>query len=456
MSQILIKNGYIVSMNEKREVFNGGSILIEDDKIVAVGKVADTLVKADAEIYDAQGKIIMPGLVNTHVHLSQQLGRGIADDVVLLTWLRERVWPYESSFNYEDSLISSLGCCVELIKTGCTTFLEAGGQFVDAMAEAVEKCGLRACLCKSTMDEGEGLPKVWQKTAKEELDEQEKLFLKYNNTADGRIKIWFGLRTIFNNSDELIIGTKKLADKYNTGIHMHVLEVKDEMDYTRAVKGETTVEHLYKLGALGPNLVAAHVVWLTEREIDLFRLYDVKASHNPAAAMKVVLGFARIPEMIEKGITVGIGTDGAPSNNRMDMMRDMYLTSLLHKGRTLDPKTVSAETVLEMATINGAKCALMEKEIGSLEVGKKADLIILNPNTIHSLPMIDPIANIVYAMSSENVESTMCNGKWLMKEKEILFLDEKELLEKIKEQSKKVIEKAGVKLPDRFPVINVK
>lgn len=237
---------------------------------------------------------------------------------------------------------------------------------------------------------------------------------------------------------------------------MHVLEVKDEMDYTRAVKGETTVEHLYKLGALGPNLVAAHVVWLTEREIDLFRLYDVKASHNPAAAMKVVLGFARIPEMIEKGITVGIGTDGAPSNNRMDMMRDMYLTSLLHKGRTLDPKTVSAETVLEMATINGAKCALMEKEIGSLEVGKKADLIILNPNTIHSLPMIDPIANIVYAMSSENVESTMCNGKWLMKEKEILFLDEKELLEKIKEQSKKVIEKAGIKLPDRFPVINVK
>lgn len=324
------------------------------------------------------------------------------------------------------------------------------------MAEAVEKCGLRACLCKSTMDEGEGLPKVWQKTAKEELDEQEKLFLKYNNTADGRIKIWFGLRTIFNNSDELIVGTKKLADKYNTGIHMHVLEVKDEMDYTRAVKGETTVEHLYKLGALGPNLVAAHVVWLTEREIDLFRLYDVKASHNPAAAMKVVLGFARIPEMIEKGITVGIGTDGAPSNNRMDMMRDMYLTSLLHKGRTLDPKTVSAETVLEMATINGAKCALMEKEIGSLEVGKKADLIILNPNTIHSLPMIDPIANIVYAMSSENVESTMCNGKWLMKEKEILFLDEKELLEKIKEQSKKVIEKAGIKLPDRFPVIDVK
>lgn len=456
MSQILIKNGYVISMNKNREIFKNGSVLIEDDKIKAVGKVEHSLVNADAEIYDAQGKIILPGLVNTHVHLSQQLGRGVADDVVLLTWLRERVWPYESSFNYEDSLISSTACCVELIKTGVTTFLEAGGQYVDAMAEAVEKCGLRACLSKSTMDEGEGLPKAWQKTAQEELDFQEELFKKYNDTADGRIKIWFGLRTIFNNSDELIKGTKTLADKYNTGIHMHVLEVKEEMDYTRATRGETTVEHMNRLGALGPNLVAAHTVWLTEREIDLFRLYDVKVSHNPGAAMKVVLGFAKIPEMLEKGIAVSIGTDGAPSNNRMDMMRDMYLTSLIHKGRTLNPKTVSAEQVLEMATINGARCALMEKEIGSLEVGKKADLIILNPDTIHSLPVIDPVANIVYAMSSENVESNMCNGKWLMKNREIFFLDEKDLLEKVKIQNKKVMDKAGIVIPDRFPVIEIK
>lgn len=456
MSQILIKNGYVISMNKNREIFKNGSILIENDRIKAVGRVDPSLINSDVEVYDAQGKIILPGLINTHVHLSQQLGRGVADDVVLLTWLRERVWPYESSFDYEDSLVSSTACCVELIKTGVTTFLEAGGQYVDAMAEAVEKCGLRACLSKSTMDEGEGLPKAWQKTTQEELDLQEELFKKYNNTAEGRIKIWFGLRTIFNNSDELIKGTKILADKYRTGIHMHVLEVKEEMDYTRATRGETTVEHMNRLGALGPNLVAAHTVWLTEREIDLFRLYDVKVSHNPGAAMKVVLGFAKIPEMLEKGIAVSIGTDGAPSNNRMDMMRDMYLTSLIHKGRTLNPKTVSAEQVLEMATINGARCALMEKEIGSLEVGKKADLIILNPDTIHSLPVIDPVANIVYAMSSENVESSMCNGKWLMKNREILFLDEKELLEKVKIQNKKVMDKAGIVISDRFPVIEIK
>ncbi|MGL5279295.1 MAG: amidohydrolase [Cetobacterium sp.] len=455
MKQILIKNAYVVSMNEKREIYNNGSILIENDLIKTIGKVDEKLILDTVEIIDAKGKIILPGLINTHVHLSQQLGRGIADDVDLLTWLRERVWPYESNFDYESSLISSTACCIEMIKSGVTTFLEAGGQYVEAMAEAVKNTGIRAALSKSVMDEGVGLPTNWIKTADEEIQVQKELFDKYNNTADGRIKIWFGLRTIFNNSDDLIIKTKKIADKLNTGIHMHIAEIAAENDYIKTNRGNSTVEHLHKLGALGSNLLAVHTVWLTDREIDLFRLYDVKVSHNPAAAMKVVLGFARIPEMLEKGLSVSIGTDGAPSNNRMDMMREMYLTSLIHKGRTLDPKVVPAEQVLEMATINGAKCALLENEVGSLEVGKKADLIILNPNTIHSLPLHDPIANIVYTMSSENVESTMCNGKWLMKNREILVLNESNLIEQVKIKSEEIKTKAKIVLPNRFPVIDI-
>ncbi|MGL4671368.1 amidohydrolase [Cetobacterium sp.] len=455
MKQILIKNGYIVSMNTKREIFKNGSILIENNVIKAIGKIDEKLLSENVEIYDAKEKMILPGLVNTHVHLSQQLGRGIADDVDLLTWLRERVWPYESSFDYESSLISSTACCIEMIRSGVTTFLEAGGQYVEAMAEAVEKTGMRAALSKSVMDEGVGLPESWIKTADEEIETQKKLFDKYNNSGDGRIKIWFGLRTIFNNSDELILKTKKIADELKTGIHMHIAEIAAENSYVESTRGNSTVEHLYKLGVLGPNLLAVHTVWLTDKEIDLFRLYNVKVSHNPAAAMKVVLGFARIPEMLEKGVTVSIGTDGAPSNNRMDMMREMYLTSLIHKGRTLNPKCVKAEEVLEMATINGAKCALLENEIGSLEIGKKADLVILNPNTLHSLPLHDPIANIVYTMSSENVESTMCNGKWLMKNREILVLNENELIQKVKEKSEEIRKKANIVLPNRFPVIEI-
>ncbi|WP_297434058.1 amidohydrolase [uncultured Cetobacterium sp.] len=455
MKQILIKNAYVVSMNEKREIYNNGSILIENDLIKAIGKVDEKLLLDTVEIIDAKGKIVLPGLINTHVHLSQQLGRGIADDVDLLTWLRERVWPYESNFDYESSLISSTACCVEMIKSGVTTFLEAGGQYVEAMVEAVKNTGIRAALSKSVMDEGIGLPTNWIKTADEEIQVQKELFDKYNNTADGRVKIWFGLRTIFNNSDDLIIKTKKIADKLNTGIHMHIAEIAAENDYVKSNKGDSTVEHLHKLGVLGPNLLAVHTVWLTDREIDLFRLYDVKVSHNPAAAMKVVLGFARIPEMLEKGLSVSIGTDGAPSNNRMDMMREIYLTSLIHKGRTLNPKVVPAEQVLEMATINGAKCALLENEVGSLEVGKKADLIILNPNTIHSLPLHDPIANIVYTMSSENIESTMCNGKWLMKNREILVLNEGDLIEQVKRKSEEIKNKAKIVLPNRFPIIDI-
>lgn len=456
MKQILIKNGYIVSMNEKREIFKNGSILIEDNKIISVGKVSEELIKNNVEVYDAKNKIIIPGLVNTHVHLSQQLGRGIADDVDLLTWLRERVWPYESSFDYEDSLISSKACCIEMIKSGVTTFLESGGQYVEAMVEAVGETGMRAALAKSVMDEGVGLPENWNKSTEEELNSQIKLYNEYNNSYNERVKIWFGLRTIFNNSDELIIKTKKIADELKTGIHMHIAEIAGENEYSKNKNGKTTVEHLHELGALGSNLLAVHTVWLTDREIDLFKLYDVKVSHNPGAAMKVVLGFARIPEMLEKGIPVSIGTDGAPSNNRMDMMREMYLTSLIHKGRTLNPKSLPAEEILEMATINGAKCALLEKEIGSLEKGKKADLVILNPNTIHSLPLHDPVANIVYTMSSENVESTMCDGKWLMKEREILVLNEMEILDQIKIRGEKMLKKANIVLPNRFPVVEVK
>lgn len=453
MKQILIENAYIISMNGNREIYNHGSLLIEGDVIKAIGKIDKELLGSEVEVYDAEGKIVFPGFVNTHVHLSQQLGRGIADDVTLLTWLRERVWPYESSFDEEDSYISSLACCVELIKSGTTTFLEAGGQFVESMVKAVGESGLRAGLTKSVMDNGIGLPEVWNKTTEEELNSQEELFKKYHNSHDGRVKIWFGLRTIFNNSDELIVKTKELADRYGTGIHMHIAEIAAENDFSKTRDGKSTVEHLHKLGILDSNLLAVHTVWLTDREIDLFRLYDVKVSHNPAAAMKVVLGFARIPEMLEKGIPVSIGTDGAPSNNRMDMMREIYLTSLIHKGRTLNPTACSAEEVLEMATINGAKSALMEREVGSLEVGKKADLIILKPDSIHSLPLHNPVANIVYTMSSENIESTMCNGEWLMKEREITFLNEEELLEKVKIQGEKIRKKAGINLKSRFPVV---
>lgn len=443
MSQIYIKNGYLITMNAKRDIYEKGSILIQDDKIQQIGQIDESKLTPNVEIFDATGKIIMPGLINTHVHTSQQLARGIADDVDLLVWLIERIWPYESSLEYEDALVSSLACCVELIKTGVTTFLEAGGQFVDAMVEAVNKSGLRACLTASVMDCGVGLPEKWRKNYSEYIRFQEDLYKKYNNSCEGRVKIWFGLRTIFNNSDELIVETKKYADRYKTGIHMHVAEISEEIEFVKKKTGhQGTIDHLNELGVLGPNLLSVHSVWLSDEEIDLIKKNEVKISHCPCAAMKVVLGFSRVKEMLDKQICVSIGTDGAPSNNKMDIFRDLYLAAVIHKGRTLNPKALTSEEILEMATVNGAKCSLMEDSIGSLELNKKADLIILNPDFIGSLPCYNIVNNIVYSMNSENVEATMCNGKWLMKNRKVLVIDELELIEKVK----KVALKIGTKI----------
>ena len=451
MTQILIKNANIVSMDQNRSVYVEGSILIENDKIIEIGKYDDLqpLINSNVIVEDAKGNWVLPGLINTHVHTSQQLARGIADDVDLLVWLRDRIWPYESNLSEEDSYVSSLLCGIEQIRSGVTCFVEAGGQHVNGMGRAVKELGIRAALVKSTMDTGIGLPKIWQKNTQEEIDAQIENFENWHNKENDRIRCWFGLRTIFNNSDDLIIKTKELADKYEVGIHMHVAEIRDEIEFSKNTRGAATVTHLNNLGVLGDNFLAAHCVWMTNKEIEIFQKNNVRVTHNPAAAMKV-LGFAEIPQMLEQGICVSIGTDGAPCNNRMSLIDEMWLTSLIHKGRKLNPKIMPAETVLEMVTVNAAKCALWDKEIGSLEKGKKADLIIIDPKSATMLPMHDPIANLVSSMRTQNVNSVMCDGIWVMKDGVIKTIDENAIIQESIKRSKEILERANIKIPSRF------
>lgn len=454
MSQVLIRSGTILTMDGRRQVYDGGGVLVEGERIVAVGAVPSDRVTDNAEVVDAGGKLVLPGLINTHVHLSQQLARGLADDVDLLTWLHDRIWPFESNLEEEDSYISSLACCAELIHSGVTTFAEAGGQHVGGMGRAVTEAGLRALLVQSTMDCGEGLPKGWVRGTDDCLALQERHFQRWHGEAGGRIRVWIGLRTLFNCSDDLVRRSKALADRLGVGINMHLAEVSEEVRYVRETRGETPVAHMAKLGALAPNLLAVHTVWLTPEEIDLLARHDVKVSHNPAAAMKM-LGFAAVPEMLAKGIAVSIGTDGAPSNNRMDLLDEMYLTSLIHKGRLRDPKVVPAERVLEMATILAARCLLWDAEIGSLEVGKQADLVILDLRRAGSLPVHDPVSAVVYAMHAANVESSMCAGRWLMRDGRISRFDEDALLDEVRRRALRIRERAGIRLPLRFPTQQV-
>lgn len=453
--KVLLSNAGIITMDSGKRQFQHGAILIDGDRISKIDKssVLNIEVGEDVERIDLRGRWILPGLINSHVHTSQQLGRGLGDDVNLLTWLHERIWPYESSMTEEDSYISTLLCGIEQIRSGVTCFAEPGGQFVNGMGRAVTELGIRGILARSTMDMGEGLPAIWKETTQQALDAQIEGIECWNHKANDRIRVWFGLRTIFNNSDDLIVKTKQLADRYHVGVHMHVAEIHDEVEFVKATRGATTVTHLHDLGVLDKNFLAVHTVWLTDPEIQMFAETGVKVSHNPAAAMRV-LGFAKIPEMMKAGICVSIGTDGAPSNNRMTLVDEMWLTSLIHKGRLLDPTAVPAQDIIAMVTTKGAESVLWEDQIGSIEVGKKADFVVINPNTATMLPIHDPVANMVTSMRSENIESVMVDGKWVMWNGEILTVNEDEIIEESKKRAADIARRAGIKLPDRFHVVD--
>eukprot|EP00252_Welwitschia_mirabilis_P007631 TRINITY_DN19212_c0_g1_i1.p1 TRINITY_DN19212_c0_g1~~TRINITY_DN19212_c0_g1_i1.p1 ORF type:complete len:464 (-),score=97.48 TRINITY_DN19212_c0_g1_i1:99-1490(-) len=461
---ILIHGGIIVTMDADSRVFSDGAIYIQDDVIDAVGHSSEILQQFSSvasEIIDIHGRILLPGLINTHVHTSQQLARGIADDIDFITWLHERIWPYESQMTEEDSYVSTLLCGIELIHSGVTCFAEAGGQHVSAMAKAVKSLGIRGCLAQSVMDSGQGLPTLWAKSSAESsIQLQLDLYKKFHQSADGRIRIWFGIRQILNATDELLLLTKKFADQLGTGINMHVAEVPYENEHVACSRGANhgTVTHLEKVGLLGENLLAAHSVWVNNEEMDMLSKAGVKISHCPAAAMRM-LGFAPIKEMLDKNICVSLGTDGAPSNNRMSIVDEMYVASLINKGReayikgSTNPTALPAETILKMATINGAKAVLWDNEIGSLEVGKKADLIVINPYLWCTTPLHDPISSLVYCMRTENVESVMCNGKWIMQNQKILTVNEDQILLKSRVIASELLSRANVKLPKRLSFV---
>lgn len=456
MSQkTVLFNAGIVTMDPERRQYNSGAVLVEGDRISKVGRSADILAEIDdsVERIDLRGRWLLPGLINTHVHTSQHLGRGLGDDVNLLTWLHERIWPYESNMTEEDSYISTLLCGLEQIRSGVTCFAEPGGQFVDGMGRGMTELGLRGILARSTMDMGAGLPPKWQESTEQALEVQLRDHERWHGQANGRIRHWFGLRTIFNNSDDLILRTKALADQYKVGVHMHVAEIKEEVDFARDTRGATTVAHLNKLGVLDSNFLAVHCVWMTSEEIQMFADHDVKASHNPAAAMRV-LGFAKVPEMLQAGVCVALGTDGAPSNNRMTLIDEMWLASLIHKGRLLDPTVMPAQAVLAMVTCDAARAILWEDDLGSIEAGKKADLAVINPDSPSMLPLHDPVANMVTSMRAHNIESVMADGRWLMKERQILTVNEAEVLAEAKARAAAIAKRAGIKLPERFNVVD--
>ncbi|MDO5809982.1 MAG: amidohydrolase family protein [Methanobrevibacter sp.] len=426
---ILIKNAIILNPNfdNKKQ-----SLLIKDDSIA---EIADEIDESGvSKVIDAEGKILLPGLINTHTHLSMTLFRGLADDLSLDTWLNDHIWPMEANLNGEYCYIGALLGAVELIKSGTTTFSDMYF-YMEDVARAIEDAGIRAVLSYGMIDFGDA------ERRENELNENLTLFKNCNGMADGRIKVFLGPHSPYTASEELLIRTRELADEYGMGIHIHVSETQKEIDDVSAEKGLRPFEYLEKIGLLGPDVVAAHSVWLSDDEIDIIKKHDVKVSHNPCSNMKLASGVAPVSKLIENGVCVSIGTDGASSNNNLDLIEELKTASLLQKVTTLDPKVLSSDEAIEMATIKGAEALGWDSEIGSIEVGKKADIILIDTNAANMTPDSSNItSNIIYSANGSNVDTTICNGKVLMENKKLTVLDEDEIYAKARQAIKELKE----------------
>ena len=427
---ILIKNALILNPNnfeEKRQ-----SVLIKDDLI---SEIADEIDESNADkIIDASGKILLPGFVNTHTHLSMTLFRGLADDLSLDSWLNDHIWPMEANLNGDYCYIGALLGAVELIKSGTTTFSDMYF-YMEDVARAVDEAGIRAVLSYGMIDFGDA------EKREAEIKENLQLFENCDGMADGRIKVFFGPHSPYTASEELLIKVRELADKYNMGIHIHVSETQKEINDVSQEKGLRPFEYLDKIGFLGPDVVAAHCVWLSDEEIEIIKKHGVKVSHNPCSNMKLASGISPVSKLIENDICVSIGTDGASSNNNLDLIEELKTASLLQKVSTLDPNVVNSHEAIAMGTIKGAEALGLSDEIGSIEVGKKADIILIDTNSANMVPDSSTLtSNIIYSANGSNVDTTICNGKILMENKKLTVLDEQEIYEKARKAIKNLKE----------------
>ena len=427
---ILIKNALILNPNNFEE--KKQSLLIKNDLI---SEISDEIDESNADkIIDADGKILLPGFINTHTHLSMTLFRGLADDLSLDSWLNDHIWPMEANLNGDYCYIGALLGAVELIKSGTTTFSDMYF-YMEDVARAVDEAGIRAVLSYGMIDFGDAEKR--EAELKENLD----LFKNCNGMADGRIKVFLGPHSPYTASEELLIKTRQLADEYNMGIHIHVSETQKEIEDVSAEKGLRPFEYLDKIGFLGPDVVAAHSVWLSDEEIEIIRKNNVKVSHNPCSNMKLASGIAPVSKLIENDICVSIGTDGASSNNNLDLIEELKTASLLQKVSTLDPNVLNSHEALAMGTVKGAEALGLDDEIGSIEVGKKADIILIDTESANMVPDSSTLtSNVIYSANGSNVDTTICNGKILMENKELTVLDEQEIYDKAREAIKSLKE----------------
>ena len=460
MADLIIRNGYVVTMNPGRQIYADGAVAVEGSRIVEVGPTADVLARhAGGDVIDAAGMMVIPGLIDGHNHPFAYLIGGLADEVDIFTTLYEHFYPYEVHVTEEEAYTCAAANYLEMIRNGTTCFNDPGGYHVDALGEAAVDIGIRGILNRSTRDiapSGKPVPKELFDDLETNLVEGEKVVRRWHGAADDRIRAWFSLRYVFNISDELVVGIRDLAARYGVGVHAHVAAVKGENEAVVEIFGKRSLERYHDLGLFGPNLYCVHMGYPSEHEVALLKQHDVKVAHCPSAAMRGAWGIIvnrMIPYMMEQGITVSIGTDTNGAAGSLDMFKVMYVGATVHRDMFDDPALIGAYKVFEMATIDGARACLWEDDIGSLEPGKKADIVLVDRSSIEwTHPGRDPVRSLVYSASGSSVDTVIIDGRTVMRGREVLTVDEEKIARDVVAAGRAWMERAGVRPHCPWPI----
>lgn len=408
----LIKN---VAVYQDGQVDEGKNILIDGDRIASFPSDADAA--GCDQIIDGEGMLALPGLVNTHTHVAMTLFRSYADDLALMDWLQNMIWPAEAHLDDDIVYWGSMLAFAEMIRGGTTAFCDMY-MFMDSCAQAAEAAGIRGNIAR-------GLAGVTP-NGRKSLEENVELYRKWNGACGGRIRVMLGPHAPYTCPPDYLKKVRDTAEKYGIPIHIHLSETKGEVETCREKFGVTPIALMDQIGLFDCPTLAAHCVHVTDEDIEIMARKHVRVAHNPGSNLKLASGIAPVPKMRQAGITVGLGTDGASSNNKLDMFAEMRLAALIHKAATLDPFAVKADEALQMATRDGAKC-LGYDDLGELKEGYLADLILVDRSGWHWKPRFNSISLAVYAGNSMDVDTVMVNGQLLMRHKELLTIDTEKL-----------------------------
>ncbi len=420
MTALRIAGGTVVTMDAARRVL-AGDVVVEDGRITAIGPDAPS--PSGAQVIDAGGCLVIPGLVQAHVHTVQTLARGHADDLELLPWLRERIWPYEAALGPEDVDAAAELACAELLAGGTTAILDMGTvRHTDVVFEAARRAGLRATIGKCMMDAGDGVPAGLREETRASLDESEALARRWHGADGGRLRYGYAPRFVLSCTEDLLREVTHSARRMGCVIHTHASENPTECAVVRRERGGDNIDYLASLGMAGPDVVLAHCVWPTEAEKETLRRTQSSVAHCPSSNLKLASGVAPVVEYLARGVRVALGADGAPCNNDLDGFLELRLAGLLHKPGS-GPTALPARQAFELATLAGARALGLEAEVGSLEVGKRGDVVVIDVDRLHVVPTADPYSMLVYAARASDVRDVVVDGRVVVRAQELLTLD---------------------------------